>query len=113
MAQGLGFIVVFVTVAVSFLYGTKIAWHYGKKCTSQELPENKKQIVLGIVPATAAIYFFGYVILFSLFIDGFWTITFYALISSALMAGMAMSMAMPERKRPPDSGRKEGPFDSD
>ena len=100
MAKGLGLIVVLVTVGVSFLYGAKIAWHYGRKCTSAEAPENKKQIILGITPAVTAIYFFGFVILFNLVVDGFWTIALYALISSILLAGMTITMAMPELKRP-------------
>lgn len=102
MFESFGRVIAFVTVFVCFLYGTRMAWHYGKKCDYQEEPETKKQILIGIFPAVTAINFFGFVALFILFIDGLLTIFLYSLISAVLLSCMVVTMAVPELKRKPD-----------
>ncbi len=110
MLESFGIVIALVTVSVCFLYGTRMAWHYGKKCDYQENPETKKQIIIGIFPAVTAINFFGFVAVFSLFANGFWTITLYALISAVLLSCMVVSMAIPELKRKPaDYDEKPAP----
>lgn len=101
MFESFGRVIAFVTVFVCFLYGFRMAWHYGKKCDYKEEPETKKQILIGIFPAVTAINFFGFVALFILFIDGFMTITLYSLISAVLLSCMVVTMAVPELKRKP------------
>jgi hypothetical protein len=101
MFEALRGITCFVTVSVSLLYGTRIAWVCGKKCQFKELPENKKQALAESIPAAAIVYFFGFLIIFSSCIDGFVTIAASALTSSILLSGFVVSMAMPELKRKP------------
>jgi cation transporter-like permease len=101
MFEAFGAVVVFVTVSVSFLYGARMAWHYGKKCDYKEKPETKKEILIGIFPAVTTINFFGFVILFHFFTEGFLTITLYALISAVLLSLLVVTTAIPELKRRP------------
>jgi hypothetical protein len=91
----------FVTVSVSFIYGTRIAWVCGKKCNFKEKPEDKIHTIFESIPAAALVYFFGFLIIFSLFINGVLTIIVSSLTSSILLSGFVVSMAMPELKRKP------------
>lgn len=101
MFEAFGSVIAFVTVFVCFLYGARMAWHYGKKCDYREKPEEKKQILIGIFPAVTAINFFGFVALFILFTKGVATIILYSLISAVLLSCMVVTMAIPELKRRP------------
>jgi hypothetical protein len=91
----------FVTATVSFLYGTRIAWVCGKRCHFKEEPVNKKRFLSESIPAAAAVYFFGFVIVFSLFFDGFLIVCIPSLTSAILLAHLVVTMAMPELKRKP------------
>lgn len=101
MFEALGGIACFVTVFVSLLYGTRIAWVCGKKCNFREDPEDKKQAISESLPAATLIYFFGFLIIFSFCINGFVTIVVCSLTSAILLAGFVVSMTMPELKRKP------------
>ncbi len=91
----------FVTVSVSLLYGTRIAWVCGKKCNFKENPEDKKQNLSQSLPAATLVYFFGFLIVFNLFISSLLAIVVCALTSAILLSGMVVSMSMPELKRRP------------
>ena len=91
----------FVTATVSFLYGTRIAWVCGKKCHFKEIPENKKLLLSESLPSASAVYFFGFVIVFSLFFDGFLTVFVSSLTSAILLSHLVVTMAMPELRRKP------------
>ncbi|MGK2907656.1 MAG: hypothetical protein ACSLFH_15135 [Desulfuromonadales bacterium] len=93
----------FVTATVSFLYGTRIAWVCGKKCHFKEDPENKKLLLSESLPSASAVYFFGFVIVFSLFFDGFLTVFVSSLTSAILLSHMIVTMAMPEMRRKPSA----------
>jgi hypothetical protein len=103
MFEALKGIACFVTVVVSFLYGTRIAWACGKKCHFKENPENRRHALFESIPSATVVYFFGFVIVFNFFINGFLVIFLSALTSSILLSGFVVSMTMPELKRkPPD-----------
>lgn len=89
----------FVTVAVSLIYGTRIAWMTGKKCNFKELPENRIQAICASLPAASLVYFCGFLVFFSCLTDGIPTIIVMALTSAVLLAVFVLSMAMPELKR--------------
>ena len=91
----------FVTISVSLIYGTRIAWVCGKKCNFNEEPENKKQALYESTPAATLIYFFGFLVIFNLCISGFVTIFVTSLTSAILLTGAVVTMAMPELKRRP------------
>ncbi len=91
----------FVTISVSLIYGTRIAWVCGKKCNFKEDPENKKQSLSESIPAATLIYFFGFLVIFNLCISGFVTILVTSLTSAILLTGTVVTMAMPELKRRP------------
>jgi hypothetical protein len=91
----------FVTATVSFLYGTRIAWVCGKRCHFKEEPVNKRHLLSESIPAAAAVYFFGFVIVFSLFLDGFLTVFIPSLTSAILLSHLVVTMAMPDLKRKP------------
>lgn len=101
MFEALRGIACFVTATVSFLYGTRIAWACGKKCNFQEAPEDKKHFISESLPSAALVYFFGFLIVFSVSVDGFLTIIVSSLTSAILLAGMVVTMTMPELKRRP------------
>ena len=88
----------FVTATVSFLYGTRIAWVCGKRCQFHEDPHNKKVLLAESLPAASAVYFFGFVIIFSLIFDGFLTVFVPSITSAILLAHMVVTMAMPTLK---------------
>ena len=91
----------FVTAAVSFLYGTRIAWVCGKRCQFKEETHTKKQLLSESIPAASAVYFFGFVIVFSLFFDGFLTVFIPSITSAILLAHLVVTMAMPTLRRKP------------
>jgi len=91
----------FVTITVSLIYGTRIAWVCGRKCNFNEAPEHKRQALSGNIPAAALIYFFGFLVFFNLCINGFVTIFVTSLTSAILLSGTVVTMAMPELKRRP------------
>jgi hypothetical protein len=91
----------FVTVSVSLIYGTRIAWFCGKKCNFKEDPEKRKQTLFESIPSAILVYFFGFVIIFSLNIDGFVTILVCSLTSAILLSSTVVTMAMPDLRRKP------------
>jgi hypothetical protein len=101
MFEALRGIACFVTVSVSLIYGTRIAWVCGKKCNFNEKPEDKIHAISERFPAAAVVYFFGFLIIFSLCINGIVTIVVSSLTSAILLSGYVVSMAMPELKRKP------------
>ena len=101
MFEALRGIVCFVTVSVSLIYGTRIAWGCGKKCGFKEEPEDKIRTIHESIPAAALVYLFGFLIIFSFCIDGPLTIVVSSLTSAILLSGFVVSMAMPELKRKP------------
>ena len=91
----------FVTATVSLIYGTRIAWVSGKKCTFNENPEDKKLLLSGSIPAATAVYFFGFLIVFGYFFDGFLLVFVFSLTNAILLSHLVVTMAMPEMKRKP------------
>jgi hypothetical protein len=83
------------------IYGTRIAWVCGRKCRFQEDPSDKKMLLFGNLPAATAVYFFGFIIVFTHFATGLITIFFFSITSAILLAHAVVSMAMPELKRQP------------
>ena len=98
MLGAFGAVVAFVTISVNFLYATRIAWSCGKKCDFKANPEDKKPLLKASVPAAAAIYSVGYIIIFNYVFDGFITILVFAVISAIITANLVVAMAMPELK---------------
>ena len=92
----------FVTAIVSLIYGTRIAWVCGKKCNFKEEPENKKLLLHESIPSATAIYFFGFMVVFGYFMDGFVSIFLFSITSAIILAHLVVTMAMPELKRKPD-----------
>jgi len=101
MFEALSGIFSFVTVAVSLMYGTRIAWVCGKKCTFNQKPEDRMHAITESFPAAAVVYFFGFVIIFSHMINGMLPIVVSAATSAILLSGLVVSIAMPELKRKP------------
>ncbi len=95
----------FVTATVSFLYGTRICWVCGKKCSFKEEPKDKKQTLHGSLPSAIAIYSFGFLIVFTYFSSGFVTIVISSLTSAILLSSFVVSMVMPTLKRKPKTTR--------
>ena len=94
-------LICFVTMSVSLIFGTRITWHYGKKCQFWETVEDRKHILRGIFPVAVLIYSLGFISLFSLLFEGFGTILLYAFISAVVLTVMMFSIAMPEMTRRP------------
>ena len=103
MTDALSGMICFVIIAISLIYGTRIAWACGKNCKLTEEPENKKQAIFDSIPAATLIYFFGFLIIFNLFLSGFITIFLVSLTSAILLSVFVVSMAMPELKRKPNT----------
>jgi hypothetical protein len=91
----------FVTVAVSFLYGTRICWVCGKQCSFEIAPVEKKQILKANMPGGFAVYFFGFLVLFSNALNGQLKIFILSITSALLLSHFVVSMAMPVLKRNP------------
>jgi polyferredoxin len=99
MIEILSGLISFVTATVSFLYGTRIAWVCGKKCTFKESPANRKQLLSLSLPAATALYLFGFLVIFIYLFDGFVTVLIPALMCATLCPLLLVSMAMPELRR--------------
>jgi hypothetical protein len=99
MFEALSGMFCFVTATVSFLYGTRIVWVCGKRCRFQEEPADKKLLLSESIPAASVVYFFGFVIVFSLISDGFLAVFIPSITSAILLAHLVVTMAMPELKR--------------
>ena len=91
----------FVTAAVSFLYGTRICWVCGKKCNFGVDPAEKKKILKENMPGGFAVYSFGFIVVFSVVLDGPITIAITSLTSAFLLSHFVISMAMPALKYNP------------
>jgi hypothetical protein len=105
MFEALKGIASFVTVVVSFLYATRIAWVCGRKCNFKVRPEDRMHALYESIPAAVLIYLFGFLVIFSLCIDGVLSIVVSSLTSSILLAGFVVSLAMPELRRRPPKGK--------
>ena len=103
MFEAMSGMVCFVTVMVSLLYGTRISWICGKKCSFKEQPEIKRQTLTENVPAAIAVYSFGFIVMFSYLINGFVLILVSSLTSAIILATLVVSMAMPELRRKPSN----------
>ncbi len=68
---------------------------------SRSSPEIKRQALSESVPAAIAVYFFGLVVLYSYFMNGFVLVLVASVISAVILAIMVVSMAMPELRRNP------------
>jgi len=91
----------FVTITVSFLYGTRICWICGKKCSFEVAPAEKKQILKANMPGGFTVYFFGFAVFFSNILNGQLTIFVVSIMSALLLSHFVISMAMPTFKRNP------------
>jgi len=103
MFDALKDIACFVTGFMSLLYGTRVAWVCGSKCQFSETTEHRAQMLVRSIPAAAAIFLFGFMILFHIFIDGFVTWAVFSVTSAALLSIILVSSAMPELKRMPEA----------
>lgn len=101
MFHALSAIFCFVTSTVSFIYGTRISWVCGKRCHFQEDPQERKHVLRGNLPAAIAVYFFGFLLVFSQLMDGFLTILVASVTSAVLLSSFVISMSMPELRRKP------------
>jgi len=99
MFEALSGIFCFVTAAVSLIYGTRIAWVCGKRCNFKADPKDKKLLLFESIPSATAVYFFGFVVGFSYFMNGFLTVFLFSITSAIILAHMVVTMAMPELKR--------------
>ena len=91
----------FITMVISFLYGTRVCWLCGKDCSFDVDPVEKKQILKQRIPAGFAIYAFGFFVLFSFMLDGVLTILVSSLTSALILSHFVVSMSMPALKRNP------------
>ncbi len=89
----------FVTATVCFLYGTRICWVCGKKCSFEEEPAEKKQILKASLPGGFLVYAFGFFVFFSNTASELLTSIILSLISALLLSHFMVSMAMPALKR--------------
>lgn len=89
----------FVTITVCFLYGTRICWVCGKKCSFEEEPAEKKQILKANLPGGFLVYSFGFFVFFSNTATEIFTAVILSLISALLLSHFMVSMAMPALKR--------------
>ena len=104
MTNAFSGMICFVIIAISLLYGTRIAWACGKNCKLTEAAENKKQAIFNSIPAATLVYFLGFLIVFNLFLSGFSTVFLSSLTSALLLAVFVVSMTMPELRRTPNTG---------
>ena len=89
----------FVTVVISFLYGTRVCWVCGKGCHFGIAPEERKQLLKTKLSAGFAIYAFGFAVLFNSLSDGAFLISVMSLTSALVLSHFVVSMAMPVLKR--------------
>jgi ABC-type dipeptide/oligopeptide/nickel transport system permease subunit len=86
MIEVLGEIVCFVTVSVSFVYGTLLGLFSGEKFYYKRKHKIDSQILRGSYPLCLAIFCFGFVIIYSHFFKDNVTILIVALASSLFLA---------------------------
>ena len=91
----------FITMAISFLYGTRVCWMCGKDCSFNVDPFEKKQILRQRIPAGFVIYSFGFFVLFGFIFDGVLPIMVWSLTSALILSHFVVSMSMPGLKRNP------------
>lgn len=91
----------FVTVLMSFLYGSRVAWMCGSKCQFSKSVEQRAQMLVRSIPSAAFIYFFGFMVIFDILVDVFATWAVFSVTSSILLSLVVVSMAMPQFKRMP------------
>lgn len=103
MLEGLIHIFCFVTITVSFIYGTAICLMSGRKCTFDQPPEKRKQLLKVSLPAAVILYSCGFMVLFNHFYGTYWKFTVFSLTSAILLAVFIMSMTMPKLKRNPSN----------
>jgi hypothetical protein len=103
MFEALKDIMCFVTAFVCFLYGTRVAWVCGKKCQFNQTTEIRYQSLFSNIPVATILYFFGFFVVFSYFLDAFLAKLVFSVTSGLLLSNMVVSMAMPELKRKPSS----------
>jgi ABC-type dipeptide/oligopeptide/nickel transport system permease subunit len=84
MIEVLGKVVCFVTVSVSFIYGTLLGLFSGEKFYYKRKYKIDSQILRGSYPLCLAMFCFGFVILYSHFFEDHVTI-FIAAFASALV----------------------------
>ena len=89
----------FITVTISFIYGTRVCWVCGKDCHFEKGPAERKEILKSRLPAGFTIYSFGFIVVFNCLFDGVVVITTAALISALVVSHFVVSMAMPPLKR--------------
>jgi len=89
----------FVTIVVSFLYGTRICWVCGRSCHFGITPEERKQRLKTKIPAGFAVYAFGFTVLFNSLAEGALLISIMSLTSALVLSHFVVSMAMPALKR--------------
>ena len=92
-----------VTATVSFLYGTRICWVCGKKCTFEVDPAEKKRILKTNMPGGFTVYLFGFLVVFNAILSGTLAIIITSLISALLLSHFVISMAMPSLKKNPQN----------
>ena len=85
MIEGLGEIVCFVTVSVSFIYGTLLGIFSGEKLYYKRKHKIDSQILRWSYPLCITVFCFGFVIIYIHFFKNHVT-TFIASLSSALVA---------------------------
>ncbi len=86
MIEILGEIVCFVTVSVSFVYGTLLGLFSGEKFYYKRKHKIDSQILRGSYPLCLAIFCFGFVIIYSHFFKDNVTILIAALASALVLA---------------------------
>jgi ABC-type dipeptide/oligopeptide/nickel transport system permease subunit len=86
MIEVLGEIVCFVTVSVSFVYGTLLGLFSGEKFYYKRKHKIDSQILRGSYPLCLAIFCFGFVIIYSHFFKDNVTILIAALASALVLA---------------------------
>jgi ABC-type dipeptide/oligopeptide/nickel transport system permease subunit len=84
MIEALGEIVCFVTVSVSFIYGTLLGLFSGEKFYYKRKHRVDSRILRGSYPLCLAIFCFGFVIIYSHFFKDHVTV-FIAALASALV----------------------------
>jgi hypothetical protein len=92
----------FVTATVSFLYGTRICWVCGKRCSFDLGPAEKRQILKANISGVFAVYSFGFIVVFNV-LNGVLTVVITSLITALLISHFEVSMALPALKRNPSS----------
>ncbi|NIP50374.1 MAG: hypothetical protein GWN55_17340 [Phycisphaerae bacterium] len=99
MYEALKDITCFVTGIVCFMYGTRIAWGFGKKSLFAEKHDHRALVLLESIPTAAILYFVGFLVVFRHVFDDFITVLASSLTCAILLALMVVATSMPELKR--------------